>query len=471
MFPTHARRPFALAAAFAASLTPSAGGAAPRVPDWKAATAEYRRVLEGLIAIDTSNPPGNEIAVARFLDSLLIREGIQGRIFEAAPGRANFVARLKGSGKRAPLLLLGHVDVVGVDRGKWTGDPFRMEERDGFLYGRGVIDDKGMVAAEAMTLILLKRLGVTLDRDVILLAECDEESGGQHGVAWMLEHHRDQIDAEYAINEGGRTELEGGRVSWVGIQNSEKRGINYKLTALGESGHASMPRTDNCIRALSRAIERVSHPPFPVTLTPSTRAFIAGVAPGEKPEVRAAMERLADPALADAAGEVLAGDLMVNAMLRHTVSPTMIEGGHRANVIPGSAEATLNCRLLPGTDPEAFRRLLEERIADPAVRVTFTPPRRPEAPSVPFEGPVVEAVRKVAAKLMPGSPVVPLLSTGATDSAQLRSAGIRAYGLLPFALTTDDAARMHGNDERMPVASLGMGLQFLYEVTAAVAAP
>jgi acetylornithine deacetylase/succinyl-diaminopimelate desuccinylase-like protein len=286
----------------------------------------------------------------------------------------------------------------------------------------------------------------------------------------MLEHQRDEIDAEYAINEGGRTELEGARVSWVGIQNSEKRGINYKLTATGESGHASMPRTDNCIRALSRAIERVSHPPFPVMLTPSTRAFIEGVAPGEKPEVRAAMERLADPALADAAGEALAGDLMVNAMLRHTISPTMIEGGHRANVIPATAEATLNCRLLPGTDPEAFRRALEERIADPAVQVTFTPPRRPEAPSVPFEGPVVEAVRKIAAKLMPGSPVVPLLSTGATDSAQLRGAGIRAYGLLPFALTTDDAARMHGIDERMPVASLGMGLQFLYEVTTAIAA-
>ncbi len=464
-----ARRPFAIAAALAASLYPSAGGAAPREPDWPKAIAEYRRVLSDLIAIDTSNPPGRELEVARYLDSLLAREGIQGRTFEAAPGRGNFVARLAGNGKRAPLLLLGHMDVVGVERGQWAGDPFRMEERDGFLYGRGVIDDKGMVAAEAMTLILLKRLGVELDRDVIFLAECDEESGGEFGVAWMLEHHRDAIEAEFAINEGGRTLLDGARIGWVGVQNSEKRSVNYTLTASGVSGHASMPRVDNCIRALSRALSRVTDPPFPVSLTPSTSAFFRGVAPAQPPALREAMARLEDPATADAAGEALAGDLMMNAMLRNTVSPTIVKGGFRSNVIPASATATLNCRLLPGTDPEAFRQALEERIADPAVRVSFTPPKRPEAPSMPFEGLVIDAVRKVASRLMPGAPVVPLLSTGATDSAQLRGAGVRAYGLLPFPLTTEDAARMHGNDERMPVESLGTGLRFLYGVTVAIA--
>ena len=464
-----ARRPLAIAAAFAASLVPSAGGTAPREPNWPAATAEYSQVLSDLIAIDTSNPPGRELEVARYLDSLLTREGIQGQTFETAPGRGNFVARLKGSGKKPPLLLLGHVDVVGVEREQWDSDPFRMNERDGFLYGRGVIDDKGMVAAEAMTLILLKRLGVPLERDVIFLAECDEESGGELGVAWMLEHHREAIDAEYAINEGGRTLLQDGKTAWVGVQNSEKRSVNYTLTASGQSGHASMPRPDNCIVALARAIERVAHPPFPVQLTPSTRAFFGAIAATQPPAVRAAMARLEDPAQADEASAALAGDLMMNAMLRNTVSPTIAKGGFRSNVIPASAEATLNCRLLPGSDPEAFKKSLEERIADPAVRVSFAPPKRPEAPSMPFEGPVVEAVRKAAARLMPGAPVVPLLSTGATDSAQLRGAGIRAYGLLPFPLTTEDAARMHGDDERMPVESLGLGLRFLYGVAAAVA--
>lgn len=464
-----ARRPIATASSRAASLQAPAEGAAPREPDWNEAVAEYRRVLEGLIALDTSNPPGRELKAARTLESLLAREGIPGRIYKAAPGRGNFVARLEGDGRKAPLLLLGHLDVVGVERGKWSGDPFRMEERDGFLYGRGVIDDKGMVAAEAMTLILLKRMRVPLERDVIFLAECDEESGGGLGVAWMLEHHPDAIAAEFAINEGGRTMLDAGRTAWVGVQNSEKRGVNYTLTATGASGHASMPREDNCIRSLARAIARVTDPPFPVSLTESTRAFFRGIAPGLPPAQREAVERLEDPAAADSAARALADDLMFHAMLRHTVSPTVIKGGVRANVIPASAEAALNCRLLPGTDPETFRAALEERIADPAVRVSFAPPKRVESPTMPFEGPVVDAVRKVAARLLPGVPVVPLLSTGATDSAQLRSAGVAAYGLLPFPLTTEDAARMHGNDERMPVTSLGLGLRFLYGVTAAIA--
>ena len=442
---------------------------ASREPQWPEGISECRRILEGLIAIDTSNPPGREMEAVRSIEALLAREGIAGRTFEAAPGRGNFVARVAGTGAKRPLLLLGHLDVVGVERAEWASDPFRMEERDGFLYGRGVIDDKGMVAVEIMTLILLKRLGVPLERDVILLAECDEESGGQHGMAWMLEHHRDAIDAEYAINEGGRTELEGERFAWIGVQNSEKRGVNYTLTATGVAGHASMPRPDNCIVGLARAILHASDPPFPVELTPTTRAFFRAIAPGQPRAIREAMERLEDPAAAPQAGEALADDFMLSAMLRNTVSPTIVKGGFRANVIPASAEATLNCRLLPGTDPEEFRRALDARIADPSVRVSFTPPKRPEAPSMPFDGPVVDAVREVAARLMPGTPVVPFLSTGATDSAQLRSAGVSSYGLLPFPLTTEDAARMHGNDERMPVESLAMGLRFLYGVTAAIA--
>jgi acetylornithine deacetylase/succinyl-diaminopimelate desuccinylase-like protein len=444
-------------------------GAAPKEPDWGTATAEYRRVLADLIAIDTSNPPGDEIKVAQYLKALLAQEGIAGEIYEPAPGRANFVARLKGSGAMRPLLILGHVDVVGVERDQWASDPFTMAERDGFLYGRGVIDDKGMVAAEATTMLWLKRLKVPLARDVIFLAECDEESGGGQGVAWMLANHREAIDAEYAINEGGRTTLSPGGRTWVGIQTSEKRSINYTLTASGTSGHASMPREDNCIVVLARAVEKVARPPMPVTLTPVTREFFRAIAPLQTPAWKAAMESLADPARADEASRALAPDLMLSAMLRHTVSPTMTRGGFRSNVIPATAEATLNCRLLPGADPEAFRGELERRIGDPRVTVTFTPPARPEAPSMPFTGAVVEAMRAVAARLLPGAPVVPLLSTGATDSAQLRSVGIQAYGILPFPLTSDDAARMHGNDERMPVPSLETGLRLLYGVTAEVA--
>ncbi len=420
-------------------------------PEWKAAADECRKVLADLVAIDTSNPPGNELAAARYLERLLSGEGIECRVFETAPGRGNLVARLKGDGTRRPLLLLGHLDVVGVDRAKWTSDPFALVERDGYLYGRGAIDDKGMVAAEACVLLHLKRLGVPLARDVILLAEGDEESGGDLGITWMLEKQRAAIEAEYALNEGGRTKLDPatGRVDWVALQTAEKRPVNYTLTATGQSGHASMPRPDNCILALARAIARAADPPFPVRLIPETRAFFAAVGAGDE----AARAR----------------DLMYDAMQRDTVSPTIVKGGFRSNVIPSSAEATLNVRLLPGSDPEEMRKALVARIADPSVAVTYTPPTREEAPTVPFEGPVVEAVRRAAADVFPGAKVVPILSTGATDSADLRRAGIKAYGLLPFPLATEDAARMHGDDERLPVASLEPGLRLLYRVTVDVA--
>jgi acetylornithine deacetylase/succinyl-diaminopimelate desuccinylase-like protein len=404
------------------------------------------------------------------LERVLTKEGIACRVYEAAPGRTNLVARLRGSGRRRPLLLLGHTDVVGVERALWATDPFALTERDGFLYARGVIDDKGMVAAEAATLIWLSRLAVPLERDVIFLAECDEESGGGLGVGWMLEHHRDAIDAELAINEGGRTILDKGRVAFVGVQNSEKRSVNYTVTAAGTAGHASVPREDNCIVALSRAIERCTTPPFPVTLTESSRAFFRGIAPLQTPSLKLAIERLEDPREAEAAGAEVGRDLMFNAMLRNTVSPTIVKAGFKANVIPGTAEATLNCRLLPGADPEGFRKELERRIDDPSVRVSFDPPRRAEAPSVPFDGPLVEAVRRTAGRLFPGAPVLPLLSTGATDSADLRRAGIAAYGVLPFPVTTADATRMHGNEERMPLASLEQGLRFLYSITLETAA-
>jgi acetylornithine deacetylase/succinyl-diaminopimelate desuccinylase-like protein len=447
--------------------------AASPEPDWARAVPEYRQMVSDLVGLDTTNPPGNEALAAEYLKRVFDREGISSEIYRPAAGRANLVARLKGLGSRRPLLLVGHLDVVGVERARWSSDPFVLSERDGHLHGRGVIDDKGMVAAEAMTLILLKRLGVPLSRDVILLAECDEESAGAFGVAWMLEHQRQAIDAEYALNEGGRTILAGdgasGQVAYLGVQTAEKRSINYRIVARGTSGHASMPRPDNPIAALARAISRVSDPPFPPALTAETRAFFPGVAPSQPEPVARAMAAVATPGETEAAAAVLAADLMYNAMLRHTVSATMIEGGFRANVIPAEAAATANVRLLPGADPEAMRAELTRRIGDPAVEVTFTPPARPEPPAVPFSGAVVDAVRTVAARLLPGAAVVPVLSTGATDSATLRAAGIAAYGVLPFPLTTADAGRMHGNDERMPTASLERGLKLTYGIVVEVA--
>ena len=438
-------------------------------PDWPRAVADCRRVLADLIAFDTTNPPGNENVAVEYLKRLLEAEGIECRTYEPVPGRGNLVARLRGSGRKPPLLVMGHLDVVGVERDQWDGDPFHMEERDGFLYGRGVIDDKGMVAAEAVTMLWLKRLGIALDRDVILLAECDEESGGKWGVRWMIENHLDAIRAEFAINEGGRATVTASGEAWVGLQTAEKRGVNFLLTASGKAGHASMPREDNCIAALGRALVRVTDPLFPVSLTAETKVFFGDLAPLYPGEMGEAMRDVGDPARAEAAGRAIGRDIMFGAMLRHTVSPTLVKGGFRGNVIPAQAEATLNVRMLPGTDPEALAGELRRRIADPRVAVSFPPPTRPEAPAMPFEGPVVEAARAAASEVLPGAVVVPLLSTGATDSAQLRAVGIQAYGLLPFPLTTEDTARMHGENERMPVASLETGLRLLYGIVARVA--
>jgi len=461
-----------LALASLTGLASQAGAASRGVQDPRVAERELHDLLAELIAVDTSDPPGNEMGAAAVLKRHLEAEGIACQIFvpDSAGARANLVARLPGTGRKRPLLLLGHIDVVPVQKERWTSDPFQMTERDGYYYGRGVIDDKGMVAACAMTLILLKRAGAKLDRDVILLAECDEEAGGERGIAWMLEHHRDVIDAEFAINEGGRVLLEGGQVRWVGLQNAEKRSVNIKLTAKGSSGHASMPRPDNPLVMLSRAVIAASVTPFPVQLTPETREFFPAVAALEPDaEMAEAMRTVVDPGRAEAAARVLSRDLMFGAMIRHTVSPTLMNAGIKSNVIPSTAEATLNVRMIPGTDPAVLADSIRARIADSRVEVTYPPPTRPVAPSSPFSGPVVEAVRRSAAKHFPKAPVVPLLSTGATDSADLRREGIPSYGLLIFPLDTGDVSRMHADDERMPVSSLGVGLWFLHDTVVEVA--
>jgi acetylornithine deacetylase/succinyl-diaminopimelate desuccinylase-like protein len=452
------------AAILLVALSMSTEAALAKEPDWKQAEAEYRSLLSELIAIDSSNPPGNELAVCRALQARLEREGIACQVVEPTPGRGNLVARLPGRGKKRPLLLLGHVDVVPVQREQWHADPFQLTEREGFFYGRGVIDDKGMVAAEAMVLLLLKRSGAKLDRDVIFLAECDEEAGGKWGISWLLEHRRELIDAEFAVNEGGRVMLEEGHVRWVGLQNSEKRPVDVKLTAQGHSGHASMPRPDNPLVTLSRALARLDEHPFAVELTPETREFFPAIAALEpNSEMAGAMRSVVDPARAEEAGRTLGRDLMFGAMIRHTMSPTLMAAGIKSNVIPSTAEATINVRLLPGAKIETVVDSIRSRVDDARLEVTFRPPTRPESPISPLSGALVEAVRKASSKHFPGAPVVPLLSTGATDSAELRQKGIPSYGLLIFPLESDDVARMHADDERMPVSSLLTGLRFLHD--------
>jgi acetylornithine deacetylase/succinyl-diaminopimelate desuccinylase-like protein len=424
--------------------------------------------LENLIRINTTNPPGNELAAAKYIAGILKQEGIPSEIFEAAPGRGFLVARLQASALPDPsraLLLLGHLDVVGVDRSKWTVDPFRGITQDGYIYGRGAIDDKGMVAADMAVLIALKRFGLKLNRDVIFLAEGDEEAGGEQGMKVVVDKYWDKIAAGYAINEGGRVVVQDNKVQYVGVQVSEKVMANIDVIAAGTSGHASMPRKDNPVVHLADAISKIGAYEAPVEFNSVTQAYFEGLAPLEDEETRKWMSSLdSSERAAHAAHWISEANPAWNAMLRDTVTPTMLQAGVRQNVIPAEARAVLNVRMLPGNAPEAMVIKLQQLVNDPEIRFSVEPGEGVSTPSSSTSSDLFNAIAKVAQQEFSGAAVLPYMSTGATDSDQLRLRSVQAYGLLPFPLTEDDLLRMHGNDERVPLNSFQKGVEFLYNV-------
>ncbi len=452
-----------------------AGGHTSPSLDWEGALWDAIAHLQTLIRLDTVNPPGNEIAVARYLDDVLRGAGIETTLLEPAPGRAALFATLRGTGSARPLLLMAHMDVVGVERARWKTNPFGGELFDGYLYGRGAIDDKGMLAVLLQVMLLLQRhvvaAGGTLDRDVVLLATSDEEAGGAFGIHWLVEHHRDLLDAEYALNEGGRLRMAGGRLAYAAVQCAEKVAHAVRITARGPGGHASIPLRDNALGRLARAVDKVGRHAEPVVLTEVTRRFFAGLAtltPDETQRRAMADVASADPARIAAGAAVLAAVPSLDAVLRNGISPTMIDGGVRANVIPAEGHATLNVRTLPGESLDALIARLRAVIADDDVTIDVVS-SGVDAPASPVDGAPFVAIRDAVERLAPGVPTLPYLSTGATDSAALRGLGVKAYGLLPFPLEAGDEARMHGHDERVPVASIDFGLHLVHDVVHRVA--
>lgn len=450
-------------------------GSMADVIDWEGALWECIAHLQALIRMDTVNPPGRELGVARYIDDVLRGAGIETTLLEPAPGRAALSARLRGSGKERPVLMLAHMDVVGVERERWTTNPFGGEILDGFVYGRGAIDDKGMLAVNLQTMLLLNqhivRNGGTLDRDVIFLATSDEESGGEFGIDWVITRHPELVDAEFALNEGGRVREANGLLAFAAVQCGEKVANVLRLTAMGTPGHASVPIPDNAVVRLARAVAAAADHREPVVLTPISEQFFAGLSAfWPEPDVRAAItdvssgsaERLA------AGADALEAHPAFNAMLRSGISPTMLSAGVRANVIPAEASATLNVRMLPGQLLEDLIVRLNAAIDDTRVQITVDS-RNVEAPPSPDGTPMYNAIRSALGALAPGIPVVPFLSTGATDSASLRRAGIQAYGLLPFPLTEADESRMHGHDERVAVSSLAFAVRLSWEIFARIA--
>jgi acetylornithine deacetylase/succinyl-diaminopimelate desuccinylase-like protein len=434
------------------------------------AQADTRRHLEQLVALDTQNPPGNEERVARYLDGALRGvPGIETHVLDLGNGRANFVARLRVTRPmQRPLLIMGHMDVVGVDAAKWNTPPFQLMEREGYLYGRGTIDDKGMLAASVAALVQLAAQRDSLTRDVILLGTAGEEAGGI-GIESMTERYFDYIkDAEFALNEGGRTRVRDGRVQSVNIQVTEK--ISYTVTAIanGPSGHGSVPLPNNAIAALSRALARVHDWKAPVRLNDTTREYFRRRATIEPdPEMKRAMQQVSvsrsDQEVA-AAGAILSRDPIHNATLRTGVSLTLLSGGVRANVIPSEATATLNVRELPDGDIRETVATLNRIGGEPGVTFTLGGSPRTSPPVSPMTSPLFLAMETVGETMAPGAVAIPFMSTGGTDGARLRALGIPTYGILPFPLVEEDELRMHGDNERVPVRALGWAAEYLFRV-------
>ena len=443
--------------------------------DWEGTLWECIAHLQALIRMDTVNPPGRELGVARYLDDVLRGAGIETTLLEPTPGRAALIGRLKGSGKQRPVLLLAHMDVVGVERERWKTNPFGGEIVDGFLYGRGAIDDKGMLAVNLQTMLLLNthvvNAGGTLDRDVIFLATSDEEAGGEFGIDWVIANHPAILDAEFALNEGGRLREVDGRLAYAAVQCGEKVANVLRLTASGTPGHASIPIPDNAVVKVARAVAAAAAHREPVVITPTSASFFAGLAAfWKEARVRTAMADISsgDPARVAAGALVVEKNPPFDAMMRNGISPTMLSAGVRPNVIPAVASATLNVRLLPGQSLEDLIERLQATIGDDDVVISVEN-RGDEAPASPDDTALYAAIRDALASLAPGVPTVPFLSTGATDSAPLRRAGVQAYGILPFPLTEADEGRMHGHDERVAVASLAFAVRLSWEILARVA--
>lgn len=430
--------------------------------NWNAAEKEASDLLSRYIRVDTTNPPGRELAAAQFWKEALAREHIDARIFESQPGRGVVYARLKGTGEEKALILLHHLDVVPAVKSEWEEDPFAGVIKDGYVYGRGAIDCKGVAVAQFMTLALLKRAGLPLKRDIIFLGTADEEAGGRQGAGWFVGQHFDLIaDAEFLLTEGGGIRIRDGRRSYD-VDIAEKAPCWIQLEASGPAGHGSRPLPETAVTRLIRALEKLVRYETEIKVTPAVQAYFSALAEGEEPEkaerLRHLENSLADPQFRR---EFLANPTY-NALVRNTISPTVLEGSNKTNVIPGRARAQLDCRLLPGEDPQEFVKRLEQIVNDSEVNFSVLmnfPPLASDA-----DTPLFRAIRNVAERHDPQAPVVPAVLSGFTDAHYFRRKGIVSYGFSGLPLSEEDGRRVHGDNERIPLASLREGIQVLIEL-------
>jgi acetylornithine deacetylase/succinyl-diaminopimelate desuccinylase-like protein len=454
----------------------TAPGPAPALPP-PAEQQLARALLKELVDQDTSAETGQTTRAAQALARRLRQAGVPARdvlVLGPSARKHNLVARLRGSGKQQPLLLLGHLDVVQARQSDWTVPTYQLTEKDGYFYGRGTQDMKGQVAIWVATVLRLHRERVALDRDVILALTADEEHGtsAENGVRWLLATKPDLLRAELALNEGGGGELKDGRRRANDVQPSEKGYLSFRLEVRNKGGHSSLPEKDNAILRLAAGLVRIGQHVFPARLDPVTRAYferLAGIEPGP---LAADMRTLAQtrPGAPLDAGAVsrLSALPYYNARLRTTCIPTQLEGGHAENALPQLAAAVVNCRLLPGDSASALEATLRRVLADD--QITSKPMADLEAgPVPPVPAALMALLDRVSARHFPGVPVLPVMSSGATDGRFLRAAGVPTYGISGIFHEVDDI-RAHGRDERIKVQSFHEAQAFLYDLVKELAA-
>ncbi len=440
--------------------------------DWGRQRAEILRRFSDLIRIDTSSPPGNETKAAVYICRALEAEGIPCRTLALDKDRANAIARIKGNGRKRPLLFMAHTDVVGVQREKWPVDPFGAILKDGYVWGRGTVDDKPHVAAGLMVMLLLKRLGPALDRDVIFLADSGEEGNDSVGINYMVKNHFAEIDAEFAINEGGGSTIEDGRVKVMRVQTSEKIPRGVRLTVRGTSGHASRPRTDNAVVRLASAVSKLGTWQTPMRLNDTTRTYFERLATISTPEKAARYNGLSDPRRSAEIQRYLAENEPGHySMLRTSVVPTLLKSGFRLNVIPSEAEALVDVRALPDEDIAKFEREMKRIIGDKGVEVKSALDNiRPGAAPSRIDTEMFRILESEAKRMYPGITVLPTMSTGATDMAQLRAKGIPSYGIGPAATENDTTNYgAHSDVERLGEEQLYRFVEYAWNVVIAAA--
>jgi acetylornithine deacetylase/succinyl-diaminopimelate desuccinylase-like protein len=433
----------------------------PPPTDQKLAHDIYKEFVEIQSGFTTgSTTPVAEAAAARLRAAGFPESDIF--VGGANPKKHNLVVRYHGTGSAKPILLVAHEDVVEAKREDWSTDPFQLIEKDGYFYGRGTGDDKAQAAVWIANLIRYKREGFKPDRDIIVALTADEEGGGPfNGIDWLIKNHRELIDAELALNEGGWGEISGGRKISNDLQVSEKYVINFRFEVHNKGGHSSMPVADNAIYHLAGALERLSQFGFPLKTNDVTAAYFAQMAKIETGPIAADLAKLAGGS-EDAIRKVAAASPAWNATLRTTCVATQLEGGHAMNALPQLAAANVNCRVLPEDSIEYVRDTLREVVADDQVSIMVRG-EPGKGPASPLRPDVLNAVKKATEAEWPGVPVVPIMVMGATDGRSLRAAGIPTYGIQGFFFDRDDI-RFHGRDERMGIAAFYEGQTFLYEL-------